>query len=213
VREGCVVDIRTMSTQLPPDLPGALREADPAVWRGDPEQAVIGTAGPRTDLFIDPAGSPPSLNAPRVLATVTDGDFQFSARVSVDFAATFDAGVLLVWVDDATWAKFCFEYSPQSEPTVVSVITRGESDDANFITVDSHTMWLRISRTMPSYALHASTDGSRWQFVRHLRLGEAADATVRIGLSVQSPTGEGCTATFDEIRFSPTRLADLRDGS
>ena len=208
-----MVDIRFMNAQLLPDLPGALQEADPAVWRGDTEHGVVGTAGPRTDLFVDPAGSPPSLNAPRVLATVSGGDFQFSARVSVDFASTFDAGVLLVWVDDATWAKFCFEYSPQGDPTVVSVITRGESDDANFITVDSHTAWLRISRTTPSYALHASTDGSLWQFVRHFRLGEAADATVRIGLSVQSPTGEGCTATFDEIRFNPTRLTELRDGS
>jgi regulation of enolase protein 1 (concanavalin A-like superfamily) len=122
---------------------------------------------------------------------------------------------------------------------VVSVITRGESDDANFATLASETannfatlasetanngatlasetakrtVWLRISRTEPSYALHASTDGSRWQFVRHFRLGELPGATIQIGLSVQSPTGEGCTARFEEIRFGPTRLAELRDGS
>ncbi len=35
----------------------------------------------------------------------------------------------------------------------------------------------------------------------------------RIGFEGQSPTGDGCSVTFDEIRFRPERLADLRDGS
>ena len=35
----------------------------------------------------------------------------------------------------------------------------------------------------------------------------------KIGFEGQSPTGEGCSVTFDEIRFLPERLADLRDGS
>ena len=30
---------------------------------------------------------------------------------------------------------------------------------------------------------------------------------------VQSPTGEGCEASFDRIAFRPTGLDDLRDGS
>ena len=39
-------------------------------------------------------------------------DFRLSARVTVDFRATFDAGVLLLWLDEAHWAKLCFEYTP-----------------------------------------------------------------------------------------------------
>jgi hypothetical protein len=35
----------------------------------------------------------------------------------------------------------------------------------------------------------------------------------KIGFEGQSPTGDGCAVTFDEIRFRPERLADLRDGS
>jgi hypothetical protein len=34
-----------------------------------------------------------------------------------------------------------------------------------------------------------------------------------IGFEGQSPTGGGCGVTFDEIRFLPERLTDLRDGS
>ncbi|WP_208867453.1 DUF1349 domain-containing protein [Streptomyces himastatinicus] len=33
------------------------------------------------------------------------GDFQLSARVSVGFSSTFDAGVLLLWIDERHWAK------------------------------------------------------------------------------------------------------------
>ncbi|MFL5908965.1 MAG: DUF1349 domain-containing protein, partial [Gaiellaceae bacterium] len=34
-----------------------------------------------------------------------------------------------------------------------------------------------------------------------------------VGLEAQSPTGDGCEVRFDEIRFEPRRLSDLRDGS
>lgn len=171
---------------------------------------LTGRCGPGTDLFVDPATAKPSVNAPRLMATPPDGDFQFSARVRVGFAATFDAGVLLLWSDEQTWAKLCFEYSPQGEPMIVSVVTHGRSDDANGFTVDGDTVWLRISRNCGAYAFHASTDGEVWHFVRHFSL---ADATPQIGFEVQSPTGDGLTATFSEIAFRRGSLADLRDGS
>jgi hypothetical protein len=36
---------------------------------------------------------------------------------------------------------------------------------------------------------------------------------VSIGFEAQSPTGDGCAVTFDDIRFTRERLGDLRDGS
>lgn len=167
------------------------------------------TAGPRTDLFVDPQGGSPALNAPRLLARAA-GDFQLSARVTVDFAATFDAGVLALYADDGAWAKLCFERSPQGEPTVVSVVTRGVSDDANAFTVEGREVWLRVSRLGAAHAFHASTDGSRWRFVRHFAL-EPADG-LAVGFLAQSPEGSGCAVTFDEIAYRPTRLTDLRSG-
>jgi uncharacterized protein len=47
--------------------------------------------------------------------------------------------------------------------------------------------------------------------VRHFGF-EAPDG-LAAGFLVQSPTGEGCTATFDDVRFVAQRLAELRDGS
>jgi uncharacterized protein len=166
-------------------------------------------AGSHTDLFVDPEGGLPMLNAPRRLGRPA-GDFQLSARVTVDFAATFDAGVLVLYADDGAWAKLCFERSPQGEPLVVSVVTRGVSDDANAFAVAGRSVWLRISRLGTAHAFHASTDGSRWLFVRHFAL-EPADG-LSVGFLAQSPAGDGCAVRFDEIAYRPERLTDLRSG-
>lgn len=193
-------------------LPMALAWQVPPSYSRSDEVATLHVRAPgSTDMFIDPAGGDPTLTAPRLLGTVPEGDFQLSARVRVGFEATFDAGVLLIWVDERTWAKLCFERSPQGRPMVVSVITRGTSDDANGFTVDGDRIWLRISRLGAAWAYHASTDGSYWHLVRYFTLG--ADAAPSVGFEAQSPTGQGCEVTFDEIRFVPERLGDPRDGT
>jgi regulation of enolase protein 1 (concanavalin A-like superfamily) len=190
-------------------IPSVLRSAGPGRWQVEGD-SLVGEAGATTDLFVDPGSGAETTNAPRLQFTPPDGDFQFSARVEVNFADTYDAGVMLLWVDGRTWAKLCFEYSPDREPMVVSVVTRGVSDDANSFLVDGSTIWLRISRLDGVYAYHASNDGVAWRFVRNFSLG---DVRPDVGFEVQSPTGDGCSATFTEISFDATTLADLRDGS
>nr|WP_112586820.1 DUF1349 domain-containing protein [Micromonospora noduli] len=74
------------------------------------------------------------------------------------------------------------------------------------------TVWLRVSRIDGVYAYHASVDGETWQLIRVFLL-DPDTSRDRIGLAGQSPTGEGCGVTFDEITFRAERLADLRDGS
>src|SRR5699024_9658791 len=112
--------------------------------------AVSVTSDARTDIFIDPAmvdaepgaaaGAGVVLNASTLLGTPPAGDFQLSARVTVDFRSTFDAGVLLVWVDDRRWSKLCFELTPAGEPMIVSVVNRGVSDDANGAIIDGQSV-------------------------------------------------------------------------
>ena len=194
-----------------PGIPEALHWAVPPVdWELNTDQELRITAGLRTDLFIDPGQTAVFDNAPRLLFT-PEGDFMLQARVTVDFAATFDAGVLLLYAEDAVWAKLCFEFSPQREPMVVSVVTRGYSDDANSVVVGSKTALLRIARLGPAFAFHWSEDGGMWHFVRHFALPGASP--IRAGFASQSPTGEGCSAHFSEIGFTPGRLQDLRSGA
>ena len=203
-----------MTTTLPlPALPFDLTPVPAGSWRADPDGVVHGEGGPRTDIFIDPgsAGAESLLNAATALGEPPAGDYQFSARVTVDFAATFDAGVLLLWADERNWAKLCFEYSPAGQPMIVSVVNRGVSDDANAFDVAGNTVWLRIARIGAAYAFHASTDGHAWHLIRVFVLADSAPAPVLVGLEAQSPTGVGCAVRFDEIRFRPETLADLRD--
>ena len=185
---------------------------EPVVGSASREAGVLIEAGPLTDLFASPDDLVPSLNAPRLIG-VPDSRFQLSALVEVEFGSTFDAGVLLVWVNERSWAKLCLEYSPAGQPMVVSVVTRGRSDDANSRDVAGSATWLRISRsTAGSYAFHAATDGVHWSLIRHFHLDTGPDEVVRIGFLAQSPTGEGCRASFSQLRYLPDALDDLRSG-
>jgi regulation of enolase protein 1 (concanavalin A-like superfamily) len=178
-------------------------------WTAPPQEPISISGGPRTDLFVDPGGGAPVLNAPMLLGA-TDGDFLLSARVSAQLRATFDAGALMLHASERTWAKLALERSPQGEAMIVSVVTRGVSDDANAAVVGGDSAWLRVARIAGACALHASADGERWDLVRHFAL-EAPDG-LAAGFLAQSPTGEGCTATFDDVRFAARTLGDLRDG-
>lgn len=192
-------------------LPMPLRWlAQPVRWAASDDRSLAIEAGPRTDWFVDPGGaSDPILNAPALVGDA-EGDFLFSARVTVDFAARYDAGVLVLFAGERAWAKLCFERSPQGEPMVVSVVTRSVSDDCNSFIVDRDHVWLRIARLGPAFAFHASDDGSRWQLVRYFAL-EPADG-IAVGFEAQSPVGDGCRATFEDIRYAAERLGDLRSG-
>jgi len=116
--------------------------------------------------------------------------------------------VLFVHANDTTWAKLCLERSPRGELMIVSVVTRGTSDDCNSYAVNGNHAWLRVARVEGAFAFHASRDGGRWELIRHFGL---PSSDVRIGFEVQSPTGEGCRATFADIAYSSRQLVDLRD--
>jgi regulation of enolase protein 1 (concanavalin A-like superfamily) len=168
------------------------------------------TTGAETDWFIDPGvASAPIMNAPALVGSPS-GDFLLSARVAVAFAATFDAGALVLFDNDEVWAKLCFEYSPDREPMVVSVVTRTASDDCNSFVVDADHVWLRVSRIGRAFAFHAATDGATWRLIRHFAL-PTTDA-LRVGFEAQSPLGAGCTASFTDLRYETRTLSDIRSG-
>lgn len=200
-----------MAHEMLEPMPMPMRWLAPAAsWHADGSTLTLASAG-RTDWFVDPAGArEPALNGAALVGDAA-GDYLLSARVRVRFEAAFDAGVLMLHAGERTWAKLCFEYSPAHEPMVVSVVTRGVSDDANGFVVDDNEAWLRIARLGRAFAFHASTDGRTWSLIRHFTLGDGVEPAV--GFEAQSPTGAGCEVTFDEIRFQRERLADLRDGS
>lgn len=207
-----------------PELPGPVTASPDGAWSRDPATGVVtGEALPHSDLYVNPGGEGAGdaeslLNAATLLATPPAGDFRLVARVAAEHRSLFDAGVLLLWDDETHWAKLCLERSPAGAPMVVSVVTRGTSDDANAFVLDAAQVWLRISRVDGVYAFHAAAIGAEsapdltWQLVRVFSLGTDL-AGHRVGLEVQSPTGDGCTVTFADVVVDEVRLADLRDGS
>ena len=175
------------------------------------------TGEARSDLFIDPSGG--SLDRPAagyVLGVPPRGDFTLSARITVPFASSFDAGVLMVHAGPERFAKACFEFSPQRKPMAVSVVTRGVSDDANGRFVeDGSTLWLRVTRTGRAWAFHSSLDGKWWDMLRYFTLEEPEEErdAVRVGFLAQSPVGKGLKVTFAQIAYAEGAPEDLRDGS
>ncbi len=182
----------------------------PLSWdAGDGGQLTI-VAGARTDLFANPAGGTPNDTAPGAFFMPPDATFYVSTRVAVEFATTFDAGTLTVFGSDERWAKLCFEFSPQRQPMIVSVVTRGISDDCNSVPLDRSDVYLRIVRKPPIWAFHYSTNGHYWHLVRYFTLGDLPH--VQIGFAAQSPAGEQCKVTFSEIVYRTDVPANLRNG-
>lgn len=201
-----------MSPTLPtvPALP-------PLAWsNGAGEASLDGstltvTAAAGTDWTNDAFGGPQQHAATSLGFTPTT-DFSLSARVRVrGTRTTFDAGVLAIWADRDHWAKLCFEYSPQGEAMVVSVVTNEYSDDCNSTLVADEWVYLRVTRSGTGWAFHSSRDGREWTFVRVFRL--ETSGPVNVGFMSQAPNGDECVAEFDEISYRTDVPSDFRNGS
>jgi regulation of enolase protein 1 (concanavalin A-like superfamily) len=166
-------------------------------------------SGQKSDWFLNPSAATEIMSAPALLMPVAQ-PCMLVTRVTVDAASTFDAGVLCVYQAEDVWAKLCFEFSPQRQLMIVSVVTRGRSDDANSVPIAGNTVHLRLSKLESAYAFHYSEEGRSWNLVRHFTLGAQREA--EIGFLSQSPTGDGCTVRFSEIAYAPQLLRDLRSG-
>jgi regulation of enolase protein 1 (concanavalin A-like superfamily) len=187
------------------------------IWRNKPvfvekisDDSFNIMAGPETDWFFDPADTYTKNNAPVGLFFPPDENFLLSAKVTVDFVSIYDAGVMFILVGEESWAKLCFEYSPQKEPMVVSVVTRGKSDDSNSASIDGNTLFLRVYKQANTFAFHYSIDRCYWHLVRYFSLGKPSH--LQVGFSAQSPTGQGCRVQFSEIDYQSRILSDLRNG-
>lgn len=191
-----------------PNLPHALHWLNqPQSWDLSAAELTI-TAPAKTDRFIDPQGAVNITNAPALLFP-TSGSCVLSAQVNVEHIATYDAGVLIVYESPLMWAKLCLELSPQGRPTVVSVVTKGVSDDCNAFAVEG-AVYMRVARLEQAYAFHVSQDGAVWSLIRYFKLEDNANA--QFGFLAQSPTGDGCTVSFRDIHFEEHLLADIRSG-
>lgn len=145
-----------------------------------------------------------------MLLFAADEEFQFSARVSAPLQAVYDVAALVLYDDCRTWAKLCYEMSPDHQATIVSVVTRDSSDDCNSDNVGMDGVYLAIVRRDSEFAFHYSVDGTKWMLVRHFRL--AGSGRIRAGFVTHGSTGEGIDGAFSEIRYvnrAPSKMRML----
>ncbi len=192
-----------------PGVPGPMewQNASPE-WKVGHTGSLSITAAKGTDWFVSPMDGGRSDKSPRLLFQPAD-DFVLSSRVTVNFGAQWDAGVLVLYVNDTTWAKLCFEMTVEKHPAIVSVVTRILSDDSNSIAVTGSQVYLKVAKSGQAVFFYASGDGQNWKIIRAFSFGPGAK--VRVGFSSQSPVGQGCTTVFDQISYQAKKV-DLWTG-
>ena len=191
-------------------IPGTLTwHNKPVSYHVDHRSVLTIFSGPKTDWFVDPFDETVASTAP-IFSFIPGDTFVFSARVKVQFRTKWDAGAFMLWADDHHWAKLSFELSPEGRPTIVTVVTRGVSDDCNSVPQSGDSVYLRIARTRSTYVFYYSRDGRSWKVIRTFRL--EAQEELSLGFESQSPAGSGSRAIFTDIRYSPRKIADIYTG-
>ena len=186
-------------------------------WMGTPtgpeisQQAISFTAGGKTDFFRDPASDMEIANAPFFFRKAPQS-FTLTVRLSPEFAATYDAGALLYYMDERRWAKLAYEQTDMGYPAVVSVVTRDRSDDCNGEPWSSGALRLRVSRRGGTIGFYYGAEGNEWKMKRLFVLDADSAAQPLIGIAAQSPTGEGCRVLFDELDWREESVANFRTG-
>jgi hypothetical protein len=182
-------------------VPGPLTwQHPPAQWKIENGNTLSITADKQTDWYDSAMYEAPRDNSARLLFKPTE-NFALSAKVDVDFKSQWDSGVLVLYVNDTVWAKLCFEMTLEKHPSIVSVVTRGLSDDSISIPIQGSSVYLKVAKTGHTIYFFASEDGKSWSIIRIFSLGDKQD--LRVGFSSQAPVGDLCTTTFTEIDYRP----------
>ncbi|MDJ0698758.1 MAG: DUF1349 domain-containing protein [Woeseiaceae bacterium] len=195
---------------LTEDDPGEFR------WLNDPvavefsEGTMSVTAPEKSDFFINPENNEVSASAPLFYREV-EGDFVVTALVKPDFRDKWNAAAIMVHIDENNWIKFAFENSDATGKSIVTVVTRGVSDDANGVRLEAFDkVWLRLARKGNNFAMHWSSDGKTYVMARLAQISGAR--RVKVGLEAQSPVGQAVTHEFLYFNIEEKTVRDLRAG-
>jgi regulation of enolase protein 1 (concanavalin A-like superfamily) len=192
-----------------PSIPHPLSwENKPVGFSTDGSHLVI-TAGAKTDMFRDPNVTYNTDNAPKLMFTA-DKNFVLTAAIHHDFISKWDGGAIVLKADSLNWIKFCFEKDYTLRNRVVSVVTKGISDDCNSAAVTGDKVYYKVAKAGNVITLYYSLDGHSWFLIRHLQFD--TPAPLKVGFLAQSPTGKSCRVTFSEIHYSTKKISDPYTG-
>lgn len=196
---------RSKRCKHPSFLPSAQRLSHPLIWQNKAAEwnasanSLTLNAGKKTDWFVYPGGGYTAEPA---------ADFTLSAKAEVKAHAIYDAGCLALYALASTWAELCLEAQADHRLDVISVVTRGSSDDATSFAANGTSIYLKIAKAGEAIFFYASEDGKTWTIIRKLNL-QATDGLLA-GFSGQSPDGDGASILFTDLRYMPMK-ANLWD--
>lgn len=165
----------------------------------------------KCDNFIDPDGKLSNSNAPILLTKIDNSKpFTFTAKVTPTFLDKYDSGALFIYLNKKWWFKFAFERDELMRTRAVTVRTIETSDDNDHDIINSTSVYMKISSDTKTIGFYYSLDKDNWQLVRLFHNDYPAETWV--GLSVQSPMGDGTNSTFEECSLTQTSIKDFRMG-
>jgi regulation of enolase protein 1 (concanavalin A-like superfamily) len=179
-------------------------ENTPLHFQGDSTHLLI-EAGEKTDMFRDPNVAYNTDNAPKLLF-VADSNFVLTASIHHNFISKWDGGAIVLKADSLNWIKFCFEKDYTGQHRVVSVVTKGISDDCNSAPVPANTVFYKVAKAGNVITLYYSLEGRHWFLIRHLVFD--SPTPLKVGFLAQSPTGKNCTVLFSHIHYSTHKIRD-----
>jgi regulation of enolase protein 1 (concanavalin A-like superfamily) len=185
-------------------------------WINEPAQFEVdkGTlriiAKKGTDFFNNPEDGSITASAPMLYQNI-DGDFVATALVRPDFSSLWNAVSLMVHIDQNHWIKLAFENSDATGKSIVSVVTKNTSDDANGVMLHDHdSVWLRMIRKGDIYSLLWSVDGEDYKMARLSAMPHTT--TVKVGIEAQTPVGNSTTHEIHYFDIVKTTVKDMRKG-
>lgn len=175
------------------------------------EGRLLLTSAAKRDNFRDPNGKLSSNTAPVLLTKIDNTKpFTMTAKITPSFLETYDAGALYLWVKDDLWLKMAFEMDERRRTRMVTVRTTGTSDDNNHDVVNAASVHMKISSDTTTVGFYYSVDEKSWQLLRLFK--NEYPEQLWMGLSAQSPVGNGNSATFENVSLTLTSVADFRQG-
>lgn len=181
----------------------------PDRWNFLPEGGLEIFASNKTDFFQDPTNNFGVATAPLFYLDIND-DFIAKAKLKPNFNCIYDGGGIMVYENEKSWIKLCYENTDLGCPAIVSVVTNKVSDDANGVEINLEQLHLQIVRKGEYFCLFYSKDGDNWRMVRYFKI--KMPKTVRVGLEAQSPLGEGTTIIFNSFIIEEKTVNNLRKG-
>jgi len=170
------------------------------------------TSEARRDNFRDPNGKLSNNTAPLLLTEVDNKQpFTLTAKVTPTFLKTYDAGTLYIYVKEDLWLKMAMEMDERQKTRMVSVRTIGTSDDNDHDVVASTSVYMKISSDTKIVGFYYSLDKKTWQLIRLFK--NDYPASIWVGISAQSPIGNGTSVVFEDLSLAEQSVSDFRLGN